>query len=151
MKREIERKFLVSGDGWRSVVDEGKSCEQGYMVSDPTKATIRIRRIGKQGFLTVKGPSEGISRAELEYEIPVAEAEYMLEHFCGDRVISKRRYLWKVGELCWEVDEFFGVHQGLVLAEIELEHEDQPFAKPEWVGKEVSLDPRYFNAVLAQT
>lgn len=149
MKTEIERKFLVSGDSWRDQAGEGLPCRQGYISSGPDQVTVRVRRIGGQGFLTLKGKSRGISRPELEYEIPVDEAEYMLKNFCADRVVTKTRYVLDVDGLKWEIDEFSGRNQGLILAEIELESEGQPFERPDWLGEEVSQDSRYFNAALA--
>ncbi len=150
MKIEIERKFLVVGDAWRDAADGGRLCEQGYISSDPENITVRVRVFGSQGFLTLKGPTKGISRSEIEYEIPVEEAEHMLQNFCGDRGVSKTRYLLEINGLRWEIDEFSGENEGLILAEIELETEGQPFEKPDWLGEEVSYDPRYFNAVLVQ-
>ncbi len=150
MKTEIERKFLIVGDRWRTAADAGQHYEQGYILSDPENVTVRIRIAGRQGFLTLKGPTSGISRSEMEYEIPVDEAEAMLENFCGDRVVSKMRYLLKFNGLTWEIDEFSGKNKGLILAEIELETENQPFEIPDWLGEEVSYDPRYFNAALAR-
>ena len=150
MKTEIERKFLVISDAWRDTADEGRLCEQGYISANPENITVRVRVIGSQGFLTLKGPTKGISRSEMEVEIPVEEATYMLRNFCADRVVSKMRYLFKINGLCWEVDEFLGDNKGLILAEIELETEDQPFEKTGWLGEEVSFDPRYFNAALAR-
>lgn len=149
MKIEIERKFLVVGDGWREEAGSGLLCEQGYISSGPDQVTVRVRRIGDRGFLTLKGASEGISRPELEYEIPAAEAEYMLKNFCGNRIVSKTRFLVKFDGLTWEIDEFSKKNQGLVLAEVELESETQPVEKPEWLGEEVSDDPCYYNAALA--
>jgi len=150
MKVEIERKFLVVGDGWRAVADAGEACEQGYISCDPEKITVRVRVLGSQGFLTLKGPTKGISRSEMEVEIPVEEASHMVRNFCADRIISKTRYCLEINGLRWEIDEFFDANQGLILAEIELDSEDQPFEKPDWLGEEVSLDPRYFNAALSQ-
>jgi len=150
MKIEIERKFLVTGDGWRISADSGLLCEQGYISSGPDQITVRVRRIGDQGFLTLKGPTEGISRPEMEYEIPADEAVYMLKNFCGGRIVSKTRHLAQIDGLTWEIDEFSGENRGLFLAEIELKSEDQSFENPEWLGEEVSHDPRYFNAVLAK-
>lgn len=150
MKQEIERKFLVMGDGWRKAAGAGTLCCQGYLASGDGGATVRVRLLGEKGFLTIKGPTQGISRPEMEYEIPVPDAEYMLENLCGDRMISKVRYILNHNSLRWEIDEFHGRHQGLVLAEIELEREDQPFEKPVWLGKEVSFDPQYRNSTLAQ-
>ncbi len=151
MKIEIERKFLVVGDGWRAAAGAGTPTEQGYISSDPEKITVRVRQAGDRGFLTLKGPTKGISRPEMEYEIPADEAKYMLENFCGDRIVSKTRCLLEINGLRWEIDEFSGANQGLILAEIELETENQPFGKPDWLGEEVSHDPRYFNAALARS
>lgn len=151
MKYEIERKFLVTRDGWRKNAEPGLPCEQGYIATGDSGVTVRVRQLGEQAFLTLKGPITGISRSELEYEIPCDEAEFMLKNYCGDHVISKIRYLVDWNGSHWEVDEFFGKNNGLILAEIELESEDQLFEKPEWVGQEVSQDPRYFNVALART
>lgn len=148
MKQEIERKFLVTGDAWRSLARTGLACRQGYL-SSSTDATVRVRLIGGKGFLTIKGRTKGISRAEMEYEIPATDAEYMLDHLCGTRIVSKTRYVLNINGLKWEVDEFHGAHLGLVLVEIELEYEDQPIDLPEWVGEEVSCDYHYTNVFLA--
>ncbi len=149
MKIEIERKFMVTGDGWRADAGVGRLCEQGYILSGPDQITVRVRRIGDRGFLTLKGVTEGISRPELEYEIPADDAEYMLRNFCGDRIVSKKRFLVQIGEFTWEIDEFSGQNQGLVLGEIELDSEDQVFPVPDWLGEDVSLDFHYTNASLA--
>jgi len=149
MKTEIERKFLVVGDAWRVTAGVGELYEQGYISSSPEKITVRVRRAGDRGFLTLKGLTEGISRSEMEYEIPAEEADFMLRNFCGNRIVSKTRYLLEINGLTWEIDEFSGKNSGLILAELELETEDQPFEKPAWLGEEVSFDPRYFNAALA--
>ena len=150
MKQEIERKFLVTGDSWRKEAGVGTACRQGYMTASPSNVTIRVRRLGEQGFLTIKGPTQGISRPEMEYEIPAADAEYMLAHFCGGDLVSKARYILIHNGSRWEIDEFSGDNAGLVVAEIELEQEDQRFEKPVWLGEEVSLDRRYTNAALAR-
>jgi len=150
MKQEIERKFLVTGDGWRALAGEGVPCCQGYLSISSAGPTVRVRRFGDQGVLTIKGPTEGISRTEFEYEIPVEEADAMLESLCDDRIVSKMRYTFVCNEMQWEVDEFDEKNKGLILAEIELESEDQPFKKPDWLGKEVSIDHRYTNAALAE-
>jgi len=149
MKQEIERKFLVNGDGWRAMAGAGLSCRQGYISTGLSSATVRVRVLGKQGFLTIKGPTKGISRPEMEYEIPADEAEYMLEYLCDGGSISKVRYIVIFAGSRWELDEFSGANAGLVTAEIELESEDQPFEKPDWLGKEVSFDRRYTNVSLA--
>jgi CYTH domain-containing protein len=150
MKQEIERKFLVTDDGWRKVAGAGISCRQGYMTVGSSNVTIRVRLMGERGFLTVKGPTQGISRSEMEYEIPATDAKYMLAHFCGGGLVSKVRHNLIHNGSRWEVDEFSGDNTGLVVAEIELEQEDQPFEKPVWLGEEVSLDHRYTNAALAR-
>lgn len=150
MKQEIERKFLVNGEGWRKTAGPGTLCCQGYLASGNDGATVRVRLFGKKGFLTIKGPTQGISRPELEYEIPVADADYMLTHLCRGGVLSKVRYILNLNGLRWEVDEFSEGNSGLTVAEIELEREDQPFEKPDWLGQEVSHDPRYRNSALAR-
>jgi adenylate cyclase len=150
MKQEIERKFLVTGESWRAAAEVGLPCKQGYISSGASEVTVRVRLIGGQGFLTLKGPTKGISRPEMEYEIPATEAEYMLDHFCVGGLVSKVRYILIHNGLRWEIDEFSGENAGLIVAEIELDNENQPFEKPEWLGKEVSLDRCYTNAALAR-
>ena len=150
MKQEIERKFIVIGDEWRATAGTGEMCCQGYITAEPAGATVRVRLLADRGFLTIKGSTKGISRSECEYEIPAADAEYMMENLCGDRLVSKKRYNVKCGGLVWEIDEFLGLNEGLLIAEIELEREDQHFEKPAWAGEEVTFDPRYTNAVLAR-
>lgn len=150
MKQEIERKFLVTGESWREHAGDGIDCRQGYISTGGSTATVRVRLMGDQGFLTIKGPASGISRCEMEYEIPAADAGYMLDHLCIGGMVEKKRYFLTINRLIWEVDEFSGSNRGLVVAEIELESETQPFEKPEWLGEEVSLDRRYANASLAR-
>ncbi|HOL84046.1 CYTH domain-containing protein [Thermoclostridium caenicola] len=148
MRQEIERKFLVTGSGYRN----GASCKtyrQGYIVAD-THRVIRVRTDGSKGYLTIKGPSRGASRTEYEYEIPLPDAEDLLERMCIKPLIEKVRYTLVHDGMTWEVDEFTGVNQGLCIAEIELEQEDQRFSLPPWVGREVTADPRYYNAYLAK-
>ncbi|MEN8253952.1 MAG: CYTH domain-containing protein [Verrucomicrobiota bacterium] len=145
---EIERKFLVEGDGWKAAAGDGLGCRQGYLATDPEK-TIRVRIIGEQAFLTIKGATTGITRPEFEYGIPVADAEAMLA-LCGDAVVEKTRYFIGHGGMVWELDVFSGANEGLVMAEIELESETQGFDRSDWVGQEVSGDPRYYNACLAR-
>ncbi len=146
MAHEIERKFLVNGEAWRALA-EGTHYRQGYL-STVKERTVRVRTINDKGFLTVKGITRGISRLEFEYEIPVAEAKQMLDDLCEQPLVEKSRYKIEQGGLTWEVDEFFGVNQGLIVAEVELSTEDQEYEKPEWIGDEVSGDPRYFNSNL---
>lgn len=145
MPMEIERKFLVQGDDWRS----GKSTlyRQGYLSRDKER-TVRVRIADKQAFLTIKGISTGASRAEFEYEIPVADAEQLLL-LCDGPLIEKTRYLVLHAGMTWEVDEFHGANKGLVVVEIELQSETQIFSKPAWVGMEVTHEKRYFNSSLS--
>jgi CYTH domain-containing protein len=146
MALEIERKFLLAGDGWRGLA-EGIDFRQGYLCADRQR-TVRVRIAGDRGFLTIKGATTGASRNEYEYEIPLGEAQAMLDDLCLQPQIVKRRYTIPFDGFLWEIDEFFGLNQGLIVAEIELEREDQSFARPEWIGAEVTGDPRYANAAL---
>ncbi len=146
MAKEVERKFLVVGEQWRSGA-QGVHCCQGYLNSAKER-TVRVRLAGEHAWLTVKGPTCGISRSEYEYEIPVADAKAMLAELVEQPVIEKTRYRIAVNGLVWEVDEFLGVNAGLIVAEVELSSEDQVFEKPVWAGQEVSGDPRYFNSNL---
>ena len=148
--KEIERKFLVN-EKLDSALQgvEGKAIKQGY-ISDKDGITVRVRTKGTKGFLTIKGKSEGISRTEFEYEIPYPEAEALLRDFCK-RVLSKIRYEIRSGKHTWEVDVFKDKLEGLIVAEIELSDENEAFDLPEWVGEEVSDDPRYYNSNLIKT
>lgn len=144
---EIERKFLVKNDSWKANAGEGQVCRQGYLCSGEGK-TVRIRIIGEQAFLTIKGPTYGISRTEFEYGIPVADAEVMFS-LCGN-LVEKTRYFIHHNGMQWELDVFAGANEGLVMAEVELDSEGQLIEFPEWAGEEVSGDPRYYNAYLAR-
>ena len=146
MAKEIERKFLVAGEDWRALA-RGTRYRQGYL-STVKERTVRVRTIDDKGYLTVKGISVGATRSEYEYEIPAADAEEMLDDLCEKPIIEKNRYKIPIGDVIWEVDEFLGVNDGLIVAEIELLSEDQSFPKPDWIGDEVTGDPRYFNANL---
>lgn len=148
MATEIERKFLVHGDDWRSL-GTGVMYRQGYL-STGKERTVRVRVAGNRAFLTIKGPTAGISRAEFEYAIPVADALEMLQTLCEPTVIAKTRYRIEWAGLVWEVDEFEGENQGLVMAEVELTEPNQAIVFPEWIGAEVSGDSRYFNSNLAK-
>jgi CYTH domain-containing protein len=145
---EIERKFILTGDEWRSL-SRGTAYRQGYLNSQKER-TVRVRTIDDKGFLTIKGISVGATRMEYEYEIPVEDANVLLDELCEKPLIEKKRYKIDFGGFVWEVDEFFGENEGLIVAEIELESEDQTFDKPSWVGDEVSGDSRYFNSNLIQ-
>ena len=146
MAQEIERKFLVTGDAWRRLA-KGTVYRQGYL-STVKERTVRVRTVGDKGYLTVKGLSVGAKRAEFEYEIPVADAGAMLNELCEHPLIEKVRYKIAFDGLIWEVDEFFGDNEGLIVAEVELSYEDQEIRRPDWIGEEVTDDPRYFNANL---
>lgn len=145
---EVEHKFLVRSDQWRDS-GSGVRYRQGYLSVDEG-CTVRVRAGGGTGYLTIKGPRRGVTRPEFEYPIPLADAEAMIKTLCGGRVVEKTRYRVPHEGFVWEVDEFHGANAGLVLAEIELEREGQPFTKPAWVGQEVTEDYRYTNAWLAE-
>ena len=145
MGTEIERKFLVKEGPWREAAAE--TYRQGYL-STVKERTVRVRTINDKGYLTVKGVSVGASRLEFEYEIPVADAEQLLDNLCEKPLIEKQRYKLDHGGLTWEIDVFFGDNEGLIVAEVELQSEDQVFESPDWVVDEVTSDPRYYNANL---
>ena len=144
MGKEIERKFLVKEGTWRNA--KGTRYRQGYL-STVKERTVRVRTIEDKAYLTIKGIAIGASRMEFEYEIPRQDAATLLD-ICKRPLIEKNRYKTEHGGFVWEVDEFFGENQGLIVAEIELESEDQYFPKPDWIGEEVTGDPRYFNSNL---
>ncbi len=146
MGKEIERKFLVTGDRWKELA-EGITCRQGYL-STVKERVVRVRTMGNKGYLTIKGISVGATRSEYEYHIPRQDADEMLRELCEKPLIEKNRYKIEYEGFIWEVDEFFGDNDGLILAEIELAHENQSFEKPAWIGKEVTGDPKYFNSNL---
>ncbi len=145
MATEIERKFLVTGNDWKSAPPT-YYC-QGYLNRDRSR-TVRIRIAGDQAFLTVKGLTTGASRPEFEYSIPVEDAEAMLK-FCEQPLIEKNRRIVPHAGMNWEVDEFLGLNAGLVIAEIELVSEDQAIELPSWIGREVTEDNRYYNSNLS--
>jgi adenylate cyclase len=150
MATEIERKFLVNGDLWRTEVSGATQViAQGYLNRDKER-TVRIRINGDRAFLTVKGLTEGASRGEWEYEIPPADAVEMIHLSEGPVVMKARRVVMHDG-MAWEIDEFLGENSGLIVAEIELTSEGQQFNLPSWVGEEVTHDPRYFNSSLSST
>ncbi len=149
--KEIERKFLVEnqgGDGWRNA--ECSEIRQGYLSIDKHR-TVRVRIAGDAAYLTIKGITEGATRDEYEYPIPVAHASEMLDTLCLRPLIEKRRHRVEYGGLIWEVDEFYGDNAGLIVVEIELESAQQIFDKPPWAGEEVTGDPHYYNANLVNT
>lgn len=146
MAIEIERKFLVTGDAWREA--GGELLVQGYLSRDKD-CTVRVRIAGEQAFLTIKGKTEGASRQEFEYPVPLADAESLMA-LCQGPVIRKTRRRIPLGKHVWEVDEFFGDNAGLVVAEIELKSADEDFARPDWLGQEVTHDARYYNSALSE-
>jgi len=143
---EIERKFLVSSDAWRTL-GEPVLLRQGYLCADPER-TVRVRIEGEQGVLTIKSKSEGASRGEWEYPIPLAEAEELLDRLCERPLVEKYRRRIDFKGFTWEVDEFLGENAGLVVAEIELPAEDTAFDLPDWIGQEVTGERRYYNSSL---
>jgi len=144
---EIERKFLVRDTRCLEGL-AGERLVQAY-IANTQRAVVRVRVSGKAAWLTIKGRTVGIVRREFEYPIPLADAEVMIAGLCDGPVVSKQRYLVERGAHTWEVDVFDGANAGLVVAEIELDREDEVFERPEWLGEEVSHDPRYLNVNLA--
>jgi adenylate cyclase len=143
---EIERKFLLAGDAWRAL-GTPVLLRQGYLCADPER-TVRVRVEGTRGTLTIKGKSTGATRGEWEYDVPLADANALLDTLCERPFIEKyRRRIEHAGKV-WEVDEFLGANAGLCVAEIELAGEDEAFDIPDWIGAEVTHDARYFNAAL---
>lgn len=147
MNREIERKFLVTGDAWRDGVTAVLHIRQGYLATDPD-CTVRVRRAGEKAWLTIKGRAVNGAAPEFEYAIPAADAENLLATMARKPLIEKKRHLAPYGGLTWEVDEFLGANAGLVLAEIELAEPGQDVPLPPWVGREVTGDARYYNVNL---
>lgn len=143
---EIERKFLVEGDAWRAL-GVPVLLRQGYLSTHPAR-TVRVRIEGDEGVLTIKGKNTGATRAEWEYPIPLADAAELLDTLCSAPLVEKYRTRVAVGAHVWEVDEFLGANQGLLVAEIELAAEDEAFELPDWVGREVTGETRYYNASL---
>ena len=146
MGTEIERKFLLRGEGWRAL-GQPVLLRQGYLSSHKQRV-VRVRIEGEQAMLTIKGGNVGATRGEWEYPIPLADAAELLDTLCEQPIIEKYRRRIAVGEHTWEVDEFLGANQGLVFAEIELAAEDEAFDKPDWIGDEVTHDARYYNSNL---
>ncbi len=147
MAKEIERKYLVKGSDWKKLA-QGKFYCQGY-IATLGKQTVRIRIVGEQGYLTLKGKTVGQTRSEFEYPIPLADAREILETLCDRPLIEKIRYKIPQGNLIWEVDEFLGENAGLIIAEVELTEENQKMELPEWIDRQVT-DPKYYNSNLAK-
>jgi adenylate cyclase len=148
MAVEIERKFLVDGDSWRPGAT-GQRIRQGYLCSSADRV-VRVRVTGDRAFLTVKGPQHGITRSEYEYDIPTRDATEMLERLCERPLIEKVRHHLTVNGREWVVDEFEGENAGLMIAEVEFEREGQAIALPDWVGRDVTDEPRYLNVNLVK-
>ena len=146
MPKEIERKFLITNNGYKPGSSK-RLIRQGFL-SNRKEAVVRVRIIDNEAFLTIKGPTKVSTRLEYEYAIPIEEAGEMLSLLCERPLIEKYRYIVDFEGFTWEVDEFLGENEGLVVAEIELEHESQEFPKPGWLGDEVTDDQRYYNANL---
>ena len=148
MAQEIERKFLVLDDSFKHEAFSKSHIQQGYICSERGR-TVRVRIRDDRAYLTIKGPSEngGLSRYEFEREIPLEDGKQMMR-LCEPGIIDKTRWLVKSGKHTFEVDEFFGDNEGLVVAEVELAYEDEPYEKPNFIGKEVTGDRRYYNSQL---
>ena len=147
MAQEIERKFLTIGEDWRT--DNGIFIRQGFL-HNAIESTVRVRASGDHAYLTIKSAMTGITRTEFEYEIPLEDANELLDKLCQKPLIEKIRHKIQRNGFTWEIDEFLGENTGLVVAEIELEDEDQEFPKPDWLGEEVSNNVRYLNANLVK-
>jgi len=150
MAIEIERKYLVKSDEWRRSSYATRRLRQGYLCvpGAGAAAEVRVRCTPDRGFVTIKGAG-GLLRSEFEYEIPLADAELMLAEFCANNILEKSRHAVEYRGFLWEIDEYFGRHQGLVLAEVELREPAQEVHLPPWIGKEVTEDPGFKNAYLA--
>lgn len=144
MAIEIEHKFLMANDHWRQLIDHSVKIRQGYLSSLPT-TSIRVRISDDQAWINLKSAVIGTVRLEYEYPIPRSDAEEILDRLCSRPLIEKIRHTVKLSGNVWEIDEFHGDNQGLIVAEIELSKPDQPFNKPEWIGEEVTHDLRYYN------
>ena len=149
MPLEIERKYLLRNNDWQLNADAGTDYVQGYIVGS-NKASVRVRIEGDKAFLNIKGATLSVTRKEYEYEIPLDEAQEMLNGLCDTPFIEKTRYIVHENDLEWEVDVFKGDNKGLIVAEIELTSEDQQIELPGWCGQEVSSDTRYYNVCLVK-
>ena len=148
MGQEIERKFLITNSDWQGQV-EGQLYRQGYIPTTDNR-TVRVRTVANTGYLTLKGPALNLVRSEFEYEIPLADAQTMLDTLCEPPLIEKYRYRLPVDDVVWEIDEFLGANEGLLIAEVELTSPDQVVSLPSWIGDEVTGDPKYYNSNLAR-
>lgn len=149
MAIEIERKFLVINDAWRSQVIKSIAMSQGYLVGSD-KASVRVRIAGDTAFMNIKSATLDVTRKEYEFVIPMEDAREILANLCDKPLIEKVRHYVPFGQHTWEVDVFEGDNAGLIVAEIELEHANESFDRPEWLGEEVSDDKRYYNVCLVK-
>jgi len=149
MPVEIERKFLVQGNDWRGAAARSELYRQGYLAGSET-CSVRVRVGGARAWIGLKGRVRGASRLEYEYLIPVGEANEILDALCAGGRVEKRRHWVPYAGREWEVDEFIGANAGLVVAELELDDEDEAFSRPPWLGREVTEDVRYYNSSLAR-
>ncbi|MCX7097449.1 MAG: CYTH domain-containing protein [Methylococcales bacterium] len=149
MAIEIEHKFLLTNEDWREQVSHAVKYRQGYLSSLAT-SSIRVRISDNHAWLNIKSATIGTQRHEFEYEIPLPDAEEIINNLCGKPIIEKTRYIVIDDDNTWEIDEFEGCNKGLVVAEIELSEIGKPFSKPQWLGKEVTQDLRYYNNNLAK-
>ncbi len=149
MGTEIERKFLLRDDSWRNAVSSSRDIVQGYL-ANTDRGSIRVRLEDDNASLNLKSMTLGVTRSEFDYPIPAAEASVILETLCMRPLIEKTRHHVEFDGCTWEIDEFRGENAGLVVAELELAHQDQSFTAPPWLGQEVSDDPRYYNVCLVE-
>lgn len=150
MALEIERKFLLNSDAWRSQVQQSQLLRQGYLNRE-ARCSVRVRSDGERGWLNIKSVTIGAQRSEFEYEIPLADANQLLDELCHKPLIEKSRHFIQQGAHLWEIDEFAGDNAGLIVAEIELDHAEESFEKPAWLGEEVTHDVRYYNTSLSRS
>ena len=146
MGKEIEKKFLIKNENFKKLTT-GVLCIQGFL-STTKERVVRVRVMGEKAYLTIKGISKGATRTEFEYEIPVSDAQLMLDELCKKPIIKKYRYKIPIGELMWEVDVFLEKNEGLIVAEVELPYENKIIEFPDWIGKEVTGDQKYYNSNL---
>ena len=149
MAYEIERKFLLRSGEWRDQVHQTVHIKQAYLCNTG-KASLRVRLADNKAYLSSKTMTYDIRRHEFEYQIPLHDAEFMIQYMCQGSALIKSRHLVSIGRHTWEIDEFFGDNEGLVVAEVELGHEDEEFFRPEWLGEEVSTDVRFYNMSLVE-
>lgn len=146
---EIEKKFLLANDSWRSQVSKSTHYKQGYLTGSEL-SSVRVRIEGDKANINIKGARLGVRRLEFEYPIPLEDADELLNTLCAKPLVEKMRHLVQVGDHEWEIDEFMGDNEGLIVAEVELQDENEVFEKRDWVGEDVSHDTRYYNSMLIE-